>query len=123
MQSADPSTLFQSDASLAIGQSRALKASKTSTGSAWGSPIWLGHKHEDVEKLASGGAGADGGPGKVLGMEVDQERQLVWTAESGGSVRGVCLEVSRAIQEASRLVRWEISEEFTRRGVILDPKK
>lgn len=99
MQSADPSTLFQSDASIAIGHSRASKASKTSTGSQWGSPIWLGHKHEDVEKLASGGAGADGGPGKVLDIKVDQERQLVWTAESGGSVRGICLEVSEKNEE------------------------
>lgn len=92
MQSADPAHLFQSDYSLTVGAHRAEKAARTSSGAQYGSPIWLGHKHSDVEKLASGGAGADGGPAKILDLIVRGGE--AWTAESGGVVRRTDLEVS-----------------------------
>lgn len=41
MQSADPASLFQTDASLATGLKRALKWKHASQGPTWGSPLWL----------------------------------------------------------------------------------
>lgn len=84
MQSAHPANLFQSDASLEVGQRRATKA-KLKTGR----PIYIGKSQDDTEELAAGGSGADGGKQKVLAALVDGDG--IWTAEGAGVVRRVDL--------------------------------
>ncbi|CEH13526.1 hypothetical protein CBOM_01444 [Ceraceosorus bombacis] len=96
MQATSASSLFQSTASLEIGLSRASKAARTSAGSQYGSPIWLGRKQEDLNALAEGAAGADGGADKVLALEVERDEGggevAAWVASSGGLVRRIDLE-------------------------------
>lgn len=58
-----------------------------------GNPIQLGKRHQQVEDIRFSGAGADAGKEKVLDALVVQEMDTLWTAESGGVVRGTNLKV------------------------------
>ncbi|KAI3617250.1 hypothetical protein CBS9595_003159 [Malassezia furfur] len=115
MQAAHATQLFQSDASLAVGQARAEKAQRTAHGAAYGHPIWLG-KHVsplptsddaataapdvDVAALASRAAGADGGLVKVITAHMAHPSSThVWTAESGRVARATDLESGAMAQQ------------------------
>ncbi|KAN0063227.1 hypothetical protein ACQY0O_004391 [Thecaphora frezii] len=105
MQTTNASTLFQTDTALAQGAARALKASRTASGTQYGSPIWLNSRYKDATGLADSGAAADAGSARVLSLRcrtapsVEAAGRLpqnqVWTAESGGVVRVTDLETGK----------------------------
>ncbi|CAO1622880.1 unnamed protein product [Parajaminaea phylloscopi] len=92
MQSSHPSHLFQSDYSQATGQRRAARAASSVP---LGNPIHLGKRHEQIEDIRLSGAGADAGKEKVLDALLVQETDTLWTAESGGIIRGTNLTYGR----------------------------
>ncbi|CCV00166.1 unnamed protein product [Malassezia sympodialis ATCC 42132] len=115
MTSAPATHLFQSDASLALGEARAAKAQRTAHGAAHGYPIWLGvgasplpHSQEeqapaptrDLATLAERAAGADGGLHKVLHAALAHE--TLYTAEAGRLARRTHLESGDALATYTR---------------------
>lgn len=114
MNTRDSSHLFQSDASLKQGRTRALKAERTAYGAAYGSPIWLGmntHFSLDAEKdaieqpktdvvaAAKRAASAQGGTHKVIDACMSGPwESCVWTAESDGVARCTSLETGEQQQ-------------------------
>lgn len=111
MNTASASHLFQSDASLALGEARAAKARRTAHGAAHGYPIWLGigasplpssadepapTPTRDLSSLAERAAGADGGLHKVLYATVDDNARI-FTAEAGRLARCTHLETGDAL--------------------------
>ncbi|WFD24849.1 hypothetical protein MEQU1_003555 [Malassezia equina] len=110
MNTAKATHLFQSDASLALGEARAAKAQRTAHGAAYGYPIWLGvgssplprsndertlPPTRDLASLAERAAGADGGLHKVLHATLADE--CLFTAEAGRLARRTHLETGEAL--------------------------
>ncbi|WFD21317.1 hypothetical protein MCAP1_003578 [Malassezia caprae] len=110
MNTAQATHLFQSDASLALGEARAAKARRTAHGTAHGYPIWLGvgasplprsdeeplrAPTRDLGALAERAAGADGGLHKVLHAALVGE--TLYTAEAGRVARRTHLESGDAL--------------------------
>ncbi|ETS62846.1 hypothetical protein PaG_02602 [Moesziomyces aphidis] len=111
MQATTNASLFQTSYSEALGVYRSRKAVLTSgisDRSAWeryGHAIQLNPRFEsavvrDAAQLAEEGAGADGGPYRVLSLRVTKhaEGAFIWTAEAGGVVRQLDAESAQQVQ-------------------------
>ncbi|KDN42853.1 hypothetical protein K437DRAFT_156609 [Tilletiaria anomala UBC 951] len=84
MQSADPATLFQTDASLATGLKRALKWKHTSSGAQWGSPIWLSTVSSATAVVVAVGD-ADGANKSRRGADADGGGEVQAAADAAGA--------------------------------------
>lgn len=111
MQATTNASLFQTSYSEALGVYRSRKAVHTSgisdpsTWGRYGHAIQLNPRFEsavvrDAAQLAEEGAGADGGPYRVLALRVTthSDGAWIWTAEAGGVVRQLDAESAQQVQ-------------------------